>query len=362
MRDDPYTLLKEAAVLLKKKNHETAALLYQELGDYFSKKGFYEKAVASYQKSLDLSYNPNLSLLIADIYETLHQTFAALEALNQALASLQKKEATHPLIPVIQQKIEKLTTPLSFHEILRPGASAFAEASADKQDDTERWQNMLKDAKLLLEENLFSDARKIYEKILSENPSLTEAKLALADLPEKETAFFGRREESTVKELVQSLEEKLGLSEEAASEKLIQTYTPIQSLSAETLYDLAVGYAEMGLHDKAIEHLNQALTQASQKSENKMNCAALLGSCYLAKKRAFDAISFLEKTLKENEQLLQTLPTGYQLALLYVLSEAFEHHGDLKSALSTFRTIERRDRKYRDIEERIRKIRSKIIP
>lgn len=347
MRDDPYTLLNKAAGLLKKKNFDVAALVYQELGDYFLKKGFYEKAVASYQKAVELAHDPRLYVLIADIYETLHRSFAALEALNRALEALKTKEAADPLTSVIQQKIKKLTTPLEPRDF-----------PVGPQNE-ERWKNMIKDAKLLLEESLFGDAKKIYEKILLESPLHAEAKSALLDIQEKETAFFGKRTEVSVTDLIQSLEQDLGLMEEKVPEKLIQTQTPLQTIPAETLYDLAIGYTEMGLHAKAIEHLEQALDRAPEAIEQ-MKWTVLLASCYLKEKRHNDAILLLEKTLNEKRELLEKIPKEYRLTLRYVLSEAFEQKGDLNSALSNLRIIEKEDRKYRDTKERIRKIRSLI--
>ncbi|MEK7790251.1 MAG: tetratricopeptide repeat protein [Deltaproteobacteria bacterium] len=347
MREDPYNLLNEAAVSLKKKNFEKAALLYHELGDYFSKKGFYDKAVVSYQKSLALVHNPDLYLLIANIYETLHQSFAALEMLNQALENLRQKEPTHPLVSVIQQKIAK--------KIALP------------ETEEARWENMMRDAKLLLEENLFSDAKKIYEKILLENPGHAEVKLRLSETKEKEAAFLGKREETNVYDLIQSLEKDLGLLEEPPAEKLVQTKTSLQSLPRETIYDLAVGYKEMGFYSKSIDHLRQALnTLQAQKNLSsadvsfKVNCVVLLAICQLEEKRFSDAISILVKTLKDHEEQLQKIPKEYRLTLLYILAESFERSGDMRSALFSLRRIEREDRKYRDIDDRIRKIRSKI--
>ncbi len=344
MREDPYNLLNEAAVSLKKKNFEKAALLYHELGDYFTKKGFYDKAVASYQKSLALLYNPDLYILIANIYETLHQSFAALETLNQALENLRQKEPTHPLVSVIQQKIAKTASP------------------ADKEG---QWENMMRDANLLLEENIFSDAKKIYEKILLDNPDHAEAKLRLSETKEKEAAFLGKRDETTVYDLIQSLEKDLGLLEEPPEEKLVQTKTPLQSLPRETIYDLAIGYKEMGFYSKSIDHLRQALNTLPENMSNadvsfKADCVALLAICKIEEKHFSDAISILEKTLKDHEEQLQKIPKEYRLALLYILAESFERSGDLRSALFSLRRIEREDRKYRDIDDRIRKIRSKI--
>lgn len=347
MREDPYNLLNEAAVSLKKKNFEKAALLYHELGDYFSKKGFYDKAVVSYQKSLALAHNPDLYLLIANIYETLHQSFAALETLNQALENLRQKEPAHPLVSVIQQKIAKKIAPPATEE--------------------ERWENRMGDAKLFLEENLYADAKKIYEKILLESPDHAEAKLRLSETKEKEAAFLGTREETSVHDLILGLEKELGLLEEPPSEKLVQTKTSLQSLPRETIYDLAVGYKEMGFYSKSIDHLRQALnTLSAAKSLSnadvsfKVNCVALFAICQIEEKRFSDAIIIIEKTLKDHEEQLQKIPKEYRLTLLYILAESFERSGDMRSALFSLRRIEREDRKYRDIDDRIRKIRSKI--
>lgn len=364
MRDDPYTLLNEAAVSLRKKNFEKAALLYHELGDYFSKKGFYDKAVVSYQKSLALAHNPNLYLLIVNIYETLHQSFAALEILNQALQNLRQREPTHPLVSVIQQEIAKKTTPRA---TLRNRSDFMEDVLIKSSSSEERWENMMKDAKLLLEENIFSDAKKIYEKILLENPDYAQAKSALSETTEKEAAFLGKREETSVEDLIQALEKELGLLQESPPENLVQTKTPLESLSRETVYDLAIGYKEMGFYSKSIDHIRQALDTLSTAKiissadiSFKVNCVVLLALCQLEKKCFSDAISILEKTLKDHEGQLQKIPKEYRLTLLYTLAESFERSGDLRSALFGLRRIEKEDRKYKDIEDRIRKIRSKI--
>ncbi len=156
-------------------------------------------------------------------------------------------------------------------------------------------------------------------------------------------------------EVIRALEKDLGIEIEAPPNvPPFHLKTPLEELSPESLYELAIGYKEMGLFEEAIEYLKRALSLTQDATFSPM-CSHVLGLCYLQAERAFECISLLEKTLHQNLKL----PKELRLELLYSLSQAYELSGTEGKALSCLRQIEKEDKFYRDIADRIKKIRSK---
>src|SRR3989338_3314800 len=271
--DDEYYLLREATLLLRHQKKVEAAQLYEKLGELFTKRTLFQKALAAYQKALSLSADPQMYRSISTVYENLNQTYLAEEALSHVQIKTPPPEL---------KKGDKILEPLK-------------------------------------------------------SPS---------------------KKSSSVDDVIEALEKDLGIKIEtpfeAGKPSPFHLKTPLEELSAESLLELSIGYKEMGLFKSAIEYLKNALTLANNPSLE-LTCTHVLGLCYLESHLYFDCISLLEKTLQQN----LSLPKELRLELLYTLSSAYELSGNDGKSLSCLRQIEKEEKFYRDIADRIKRIRGK---
>jgi len=76
MRDDEYTLLKEATLLIKQDKFDEASQLYQKIGEFFSNKNNFKKSIAAYEKAISLAPHPDLYLSLANVHEKTHHNFS----------------------------------------------------------------------------------------------------------------------------------------------------------------------------------------------------------------------------------------------------------------------------------------------
>ncbi len=229
--------------------------------------------------------------------------------------------------------------------------------SVDRATSMTNCELALKEAELFLQENLFHDAEQKLKLILKDFPEHTEAKNLLNEVKKQKEALLGPKAGAPSKDLVRSLNEdfSLGLEDHPPLPRVFPTALDAE-LTTQSGYDLAIAYMEMGLYDDAIRDLKVILTKTSD-IPLKLNCVLVMSHCYRKKKQLFEAISLLEKSLYENTVSFDKLPREHKLALLYELSLAYEEGGSDEKALSFLRIIEREQRSYRDIVDRIQSIR-----
>lgn len=352
MKDDEYTLLKEAALLIKQRDYTEAAKLYQKIAEFFTQKGFYQKALAAYRKSLSLADDPIVCLSMARVYEKIHRNFSAYEALRQAFAQFSERKDFEQAVEVGSKMAELDPHGLKVAQINKVLPSPSKE---------KKIENDLNTARLLMKENLWGDAKKIYQKILESAPEHKEAKEALATISQKQEEWIKTAEALSPQDLIRSLEADLGLEKPSELKPgLVQIEPSPEALSAQMMYDLAIAYKEMGFYSEAIRLLEKALKKTKKTQTLGLNCLVLMGVCHIENHQYFEAISHLEKTF--NQQKPGEIPAEYQLSLLYYLAVAFELSGNFNKALFFLRKIEKENKRYRDIEDRIKKNRQKISP
>jgi len=133
-------------------------------------------------------------------------------------------------------------------------------------------------------------------------------------------------------------------------------------LSLKEEYELAVAFKEMALYKDAITLLKKNLKKRKDKkyTPDLLDCYLLLSICYIENREYFEAITLLEKVLNQFEKKKDKEHKGYAIELVYQLSLAYEASGNVHKALYYLRKIEKEDRRYRNIEDRIKKIRNKI--
>jgi pilus assembly protein FimV len=128
---------------------------------------------------------------------------------------------------------------------------------------------------------------------------------------------------------------------------------PLGEKDYETHYNLGVAYKEMELYDEAIEEFR--LTARDPKRA--LECAHLVGLCYLAKGQPEQAIQDLEAGLA----IPGHPPEAYQ-NLRYDLGTAFETVGDLPRALEQYEMLQAAGARPRDLQARVKALQSRIAP
>jgi tetratricopeptide (TPR) repeat protein len=115
----------------------------------------------------------------------------------------------------------------------------------------------------------------------------------------------------------------------------------------ETRYNLGIAYKEMGLVDEAIAEFQLAAKDESRLLE----CASMLGICFIEKGMPKLAVKWFEKGLSAPGRTDEE----YQ-ALRYDLASALEQSGDADRALALFTDLWGQDASFRDVADRVRQL------
>jgi len=121
----------------------------------------------------------------------------------------------------------------------------------------------------------------------------------------------------------------------------------------ETHYNLGIAYREMELYDEAI----QEFRRIAQEPKRALECADLVGLCFLAKGQPEQAIRDLEAGLAIEGHA----PEAYH-SLRYDLGTALEAVGDLPRALEQLERVESESGRFRDVATRVQALRARIQP
>jgi tetratricopeptide (TPR) repeat protein len=119
----------------------------------------------------------------------------------------------------------------------------------------------------------------------------------------------------------------------------------------DTRYNLGIAYKEMGLIDEAIAEF-----QLAAKDENRMlECASMLGICFMEKGMPKLAVKWFEKGLASPGRGEEE----YQ-GLRYDLATALEASGDTDRALGIFTELYGQDANFRDVAGKVRELRAAL--
>ena len=115
----------------------------------------------------------------------------------------------------------------------------------------------------------------------------------------------------------------------------------------ETRYNLGIAYKEMGLVDEAIAEFQLAAKDEARLLE----CASMLGICFLEKGMPKLAVKWFEKGLAapgRNEEEYQ--------GLRYDLASALEQAGETERSLALFTELYGQDASFRDVADKVRQL------
>ncbi|HEX2833751.1 MAG TPA: tetratricopeptide repeat protein [Thermoanaerobaculia bacterium] len=176
-------------------------------------------------------------------------------------------------------------------------------------------------AALVQEENLFADEDNFFD-LAAELES---------ELAEDEEPISLSEEEQSLEEIFKEF--KKGVEQQLDSEDY------------DTHYNLGIAYKEMGLIDEAIGEFQLA----SKDPKRAVECASMLGLCFLEKGMPQLAIKWYRKGLEMPE-----ITEEEHIGLLYDLGSAYQEVGDTDAAQKAFMEVYGMNSNYRDIVTRIK--------
>jgi tetratricopeptide (TPR) repeat protein len=121
----------------------------------------------------------------------------------------------------------------------------------------------------------------------------------------------------------------------------------LDSEDYDTHYNLGIAYKEMGLIDEAIGEFQLA----SKDSKRAVECASMLGLCFLEKGMPQLAIKWYRKGLE-----MPGIKDEEHLGLAYDLGSAYMEVGDAENAQKTFTEVYGMNSTYRDVSARIKEL------
>ena len=121
----------------------------------------------------------------------------------------------------------------------------------------------------------------------------------------------------------------------------------------ETLFQTAVAYKEMGLHEQAIKEFQDAadLVTANDGTRRFFNCANLLGHCFMEMGKPNLAVKWHLRSLESYE-----ITDDERRGVWYELGVAYEADGDASNAAKYFEQVYAENIDFRDIGERMRNL------
>lgn len=176
-------------------------------------------------------------------------------------------------------------------------------------------------AALVEEENLFADEDNFFD-LAAELES---------ELADEEEPISLSEEEQSLEEIFKEF--KKGVEQQLDSEDY------------DTHYNLGIAYKEMGLIDEAIGEFQLA----SKDPKRAVECASMLGLCFLEKGMPQLAIKWYRKGLEMPE-----ITEEEHIGLLYDLGSAYQEVGDTDQAQKAFMEVYGMNSNYRDIVTRIK--------
>ncbi len=118
----------------------------------------------------------------------------------------------------------------------------------------------------------------------------------------------------------------------------------------ETRYNLGIAYKEMGLVDEAIAEFQLAAKDESRLLE----CASMLGICFVEKGMPKLAVKWFEKGLATPGRT----DDEYK-GIKYDLGDALEQAEEFEGALARFEEVYGQDASFRDVADRIERLRQR---
>ena len=192
-------------------------------------------------------------------------------------------------------------------------------------------EDELDEADFFIEQGMLSEAKDVLNGMLSKKPNHP---LILSKLAELEPPKENNNQEH------QDPKQNKGSTASAG----IKLETELNETDADTRYDLALAYKEMGLYDEAIEALEKVRIVPGRE----IPCLLVVGACHREDGNCNKAIEVLKAGLYSDE-----LTDEQKIDVYYELGMTYEVLQDNKEALYYFEMIQKKDPSYRDVESKM---------
>jgi tetratricopeptide (TPR) repeat protein len=120
------------------------------------------------------------------------------------------------------------------------------------------------------------------------------------------------------------------------------------AVDGQTHYDLGIAYKEMGLLEDAVRELRLAARDPARQ----VDCFTVLGICYREEGRPDEAVRMIEGFFAEEGATGEKAP-----GIVYEMAAAQEESGNASEALKWFERVSEIDPEFRDVGERLSRLR-----
>lgn len=246
------------------------------------------------------------------------------------------------------------------------------ETHSERKEVEQPIEDLLKNAKILFDENLVEQSKKVLWSVLRRESENKRAKKLLDEIHEKELQqIFSETDVSTQSQpsrefidtdkILFDLDRDLSLKELTGEDSFFKNVTEqehflknldieIKGKTSRERIDLSIAFIEMELTEVAI-HL---LSKIKEPALDRLIASSLLANCYLMSRQEMKALLLLEQAVRDDEIL-----TNDKTDLFYLLGRVHERLNNNTQALSWYLKAKHIDSYYRDIRDRIRILESK---
>lgn len=224
-------------------------------------------------------------------------------------------------------------------------------------------KDALEKAQILINEELYQDAKKILYKVLSINIDQSEAKALLNEIqkieinlllsdPKNENKNF-KKDFIHKDDVIFQLQKKLNISlteavdsKKDGIEKIIKSTSKyLNKYNDREKLDLAIAFYEMEIYEATIDILEKI------KNNSKFYLSAFLIICktLIVSNRAIEAVVKLEPFIKRND-----LNENDRCSVYYMMGLAFEKLEDIKRANEYYRHVYQLNSKFKDVADKIK--------
>lgn len=305
--NDPVLLKKLGDLYLKGGRHEDASDIYVRLGDTYSSKGFYPKAIALYKQAIKI--NPGWEKpheKLAELYKM--QGFSR-EAATQyvRLSEILERHGESDTAILYMQKAAELDPA---HTTVNKKAQSFDVREKGMMDPLPK---------------------------LSTQPELQETNFYdLKDELGKEIEVLNIDASS------ESLDDDTGV--ESVFKAIAESAANEGKDDPLFLYNMGLAYRETGLLEEAIESFNKVLTTG----EKLFDAYIMLGITYREQGMFRESLTSLKKGSELGE-----VTKNMKVGILYEIAQTYKAMGDNANALAIFRDIQKEHKDFKDVEVEI---------
>lgn len=306
--NDTMILKKLGDLYLKAENYRNASQIYVRLGEIYSDKGFYPKAIALYKQAIKI--NPSWEgpyEKLAELYqvqgfsrEAATQYVKLSEILEQsgdsveATMYMQKAAELDPAITQVSKKVH------SFKVKERAMTEPIPKTAPKPEVERTDFYDLTKELDTQLEKEL-------------EEFSIDETYDDTVDTTGVESVFKAIQENA---------------AQEGKDDPLFQ-------------YNMGLAYRETGLLDEAIE----AFRRVVGTGEKLYDAYVMLGITYRERGLFHESLDSLRRAVT-----LEEASTDMKVGILYEIAQTYKSLGDNTNALSIFREIQKEHKDFKDVE------------